>query len=216
MPDAAAGTILWHLTFLYELHNQQCQNGFYFTNRIPIPNDSDSIAGHAAGLITFWNIFVLPPIKHFQNTQVHYSGLICSTQIPKHGPIVEHVYAGGTGDQEDESLPSYCSAILSLRTGFGGKSNRGRLYIGGIPENDTSESILDVDSFAALRDIGDQLLAGFGPSGSSSYYRYVVYSKKLGNPTDNTPTTAGIRPITHILARRTLGTQRHRLLGVGT
>lgn len=215
MPTTPAFTILWHLTFLQELHGQQVQNGFYFANRQAIENDETVIAQHALGLITFWNAWVYASFKGFQNNQVHHRGIVVSTQIPRHGPIAEYVYETGSGDQPDESLPSYCAAILSLRTGFGGKSNRGRLYIAGVSEGNTADGVLDVDSFAALDSIGDNLIAGFGPSGSSSFYQYVIYSKKLGNPNDNIPTFAGVRPVTACLARRNLGTQRHRLIGVG-
>lgn len=170
----------------------------------------------SADLITQFNSTPFAAIKNFQNNQVHYNSLICTVMIPRNGPILEHVYSTGSGDQPDESLPSYCAAILSLRTGLGGKSNRGRLYIAGVSEGDTSAGQLDVAAFAGLQDIGDKLIALFGPTGGSTFFRYVIWSKKLGTGGGSFLLPTGIRPITQVLPRDILGTQRHRLIGVGT
>lgn len=155
-------------------------------------------------------------IKAFQNVQVQYNTIIVSTLIPNEGPLAELGIPVGTGDQPDESLPSYCAAILTLRTGVSGKTNRGRSYYSGIAENDHAAGELNPDSFTALADIGNELLNKYGPSGSSSVYRYIVFSKKLGYSAGGVFSAAGIKRVIQVIPRRTLGTQRHRLAGKGT
>jgi len=215
VPEVDSHNLLFHLTFHHTLHSQQCQNGFYFTNRIPLDDDEGDLRLYMADLITQFNSQIYPLIKSFQNNQVHYNSLIATCVIPRNGPILETIYETGSGDQPDESLPSYCAAILSLRTGLGGKSNRGRLYIAGVSEGDTSAGQLDVAAFAGLQAIANQLLSLFGPTGGSTFFRYVIWSRKLGAPGGLLLPT-GIRPILQILPRDILGTQRHRLIGVGT
>lgn len=215
MPTAAAMTLLWHVTMVYEHHGQICQNGFYFTNRDPISDDPSVLGPYTQGICADFNTYAMPTIKAFHSQQVHYKTLICSTLIPHNGPIGELIFESMTGDQAGESLPSYSAAVLTLRTGFGGKSNRGRLYFGGISEDDHADSRLLADSFTALQNIGDNLLGAFGPTGIEAVLRWVMFSKRHGL-SENIWRAEGIRPITHTIARRDLRTCRHRMLGKGT
>lgn len=215
MPSHPAYTMLWHLTVHYELHGQQCQNGFYFSNRISVPFEGETVPNYAQVVHNQFYGFVFPDMKAFQNQQVHYKGIIVQTLIPNNGSVWEFTIESETGLQANESLPSYCAAILSLRTGFGGKSNRGRLYIAGVGEDDHAAGKLLPDSFTQLNDFGNQLLAVFGPTGGSGYIGHVVFSKKQGY-IDNTYFTGAVRQITHYVPRLLLGTQRHRLIGFGT
>lgn len=158
---------------------------------------------------------MLPFIIAFQNTEVLYDGLVVTTLIPHEGPMAERPILNQTGAQGDESLPSYCAAVLSLRTGNTGKSNRGRLYFAGVSEGDAASGRLIPDSFTALSDIGNQLVGIYGPTGSEGHYHHVVFSKKLGY-SGGFYSTLGIRPILQYVPRQVLGTQRHRMIGHGT
>lgn len=215
MSTLAAGQILWHVTLLHTLHSQSCQNGFYFTNKNEL-DDSPSILGPYAVTVanTFFNS-VYPIMKAFQNQEVHYKSIVVSTLIPHEGPVAELNVDVGEGAQPDESLPSYCAAILTLRTGQSGKSNRGRLYIAGVSENDTSAGQLIPSAFTALEDIGNELLTRFGPGGFDANLRYIVFSKKHGYSSGGVWSAAGMRYVSQIVPRRTLGTCRHRLIGKG-
>jgi len=208
-------SLLWHLTLQYRLHAQICQNGFYFSNKIALNDQEAFIDGTPIFLANHFVQFMLPTIIAFQNTQVLYDGLVVSTLIPANGPLAERPIANQTGAQPDESLPSYCAAILSLRTGLGGKSNRGRLYFAGVSEGDSADSILTPSAFTALEDIGNELQSIYGASGSEGHYHHVIFSKKLGY-SNGVYSAAGIRPIAQYVSRKQLGSQRHRLIGHGT
>lgn len=198
------------------LHGQRIQNGYYFTNNISIADDIAALSTRATDLAVHFANNIYPKIKAFQNNQVQYNSFVVSTLIPHEGPIAESPVSVGSGDQPDESLPSYCAAIITLRTGVSGKSNRGRSYYSGVSENDHTAGELNPSAFTALEDIGNELLNRYGPAGSSSIYRYVVFSKKLGYQAGGIYSAAGIRRVIQYVPRRTLGTQRHRLIGKGT
>lgn len=215
MAMAAPLTLLWHITLSYTLHGQRCQNGFYFSNRGSIDDSPGILGAYTTGICSDFNTRIMPGIKAFQNNQVHYNALVCSTLIPHNGPLGELIFEVGSGDQADESLPSPIAAILTLRTGFGGKSNRGRLYFAGVSENDSEGSRLLPDSLTALQNIGNDLIGNYGESGSEGVLRYVIFSKKLGWGEEMGYIAAGIRPVSHTVARSVLGTQRHRLIGKG-
>lgn len=214
MAQHPAYSLLWHLTLAYNLHGQKCQNGFYFSNRIDLHDQEAFIATAPQTLGVHFGNFLLPKIKLLQNQEVHYEALVVVQLIPSEGPVFEFPVANDSGAQGNESLPSFVAAVLSLRTGFAGKSNRGRLYFAGIPEDHALNSELNADSFTALSDIGNELISIYGPTGSEGHFHHIVFSKKHGY-SNGVWSTAGIRKINQYIPRRNLGTCRHRLKGKG-
>lgn len=205
--------ILVHLTLVQQLHAQTIQNGWYFTNRDTYQDSN--LAGDMGTLISHFNLFVMPHIKGLQSQEVVHRSLIASALIPADGPIVETILETSQGDQASASLPSYCSAILTLRSGFGGKSNRGRTYVAGISEGFQSASRLDGDTLTRLQNLGNQLLSSFGLAAGINPFVYVIYSRKLGVDGSGTWTKNGIRVVRQTIARSVMGTTRHRKIGIG-
>jgi hypothetical protein len=208
------GRHLYHLTLMSELHGQEVQNGFWF-----VPGDLNPSVDDALNCFTIverFNAVIMPYIKNFSSDQLHFLGLICTTIIPHFGAIYERSFETSEGDYPGESLPSYCAGVLSVRTGFGGGSHRGRLYFAGVSEDDSQQSELGASAFARLQAIGDALLAGFGGTASGDDFAYGVYSKKLGLVPNAPPlegshyTLAGFTKATQTIARHALGTQKHR------
>ena len=208
--------LLWRLQLNHTLHAQICQNQFYFCNRGTCPDDDDTLAGRANALISSFEIRILNDILQFWNNQVGLNSIIATTVVPHLGPIAEKIYNATTGFQVNESLPGYCAAILSLRSGFGGRSYRGRVYFTGISEDDSGAGRLGVDSFNILDTIGDKLIANYGPVGSDSLFKFVIYSRTIGPGIIEDGRIAGVIPVVQCLPRSILGTQRHRLIGHGT
>lgn len=212
---------LYHLTLVSQLHGQQCQNGYWF-REASMHTGPDDDALQCQQIIERFNSRIMAWIKQFANTEWHPIGLVCATMIPRFGPIAEAGYESGSGDQLNESLPSSIAAILSLRTGLGGRNRLGRSYYPGISEGDHSASRLTPDSLSRLQGIGDALLSGFGHTDPANLFHYGVYSHKLGDVPSTTLgegkiiTMAGFTPITQTIARGRLGTCRHRMLGHGS
>lgn len=217
MPEGTEG--LYHLRLVGQLHGQYTQNGYWFANA-PDHTVLDH-ASNAFGIAERFSFNVMPYIKDFACTEWHYIGLICATMIPRFGPIVEIPFESGSGNQPNESIPSCVAAILSLRTGFGGRNRLGRSYYAGIGEVDQQDSRLMPDSLARLQSIGDALVDNFNHTNPAHLFHYGVYSPKLGdtpNPVlgeSRIITMAGFTPITQTIARRILGTCRHRKVGHG-
>jgi hypothetical protein len=205
--------MLFHLTLVQNLHGQVIQNGFYFTNR-DLFNDADT-AAQLSLLISHFTLFILPQIKQIQSQECVYRALVANQVVPNDGPIVESVIETSQGDLADESLPSYCAAVLTLRSGFGGKSNRGRSYYSGIVETDTSGSRLSANLLTLVQNLGNQLISTFNDAAGINPFVYVIYSRKMGDSETGHPTANGIRVIRQAIARSVLGTQRHRKIGIG-
>lgn len=212
------GTRLYHLTLRQRYHDQLCQNGYYFQHHVEGADTQTDI--EICTLIeNFFETFVLPSIKLFANNQVNYDGIVVSTIVPYQGAIFEKILETSNGVQPDEALPTFNAGLISLRSGLGGKSRRGRSFYAGISEADSSNSRLEPDCFARLADIGLRLLATFGPAGTAAPIRYGVFSKKLGatgNPADPYNPSTGFTGITQCAPRLLIATQRHRKIGHGT
>lgn len=212
---------IFHLRLVGQLHGQQTQNGFWF-REASMHTGEDDDATNCAAIITRFNARVMPYFKDFANTEWHYIALVCATMKPRHGPIVEAPFESGSGNQPNDSLPGSVAAVLSLRTGFGGRNNLGRLFIAGVSEGDHQAGELLADSLARLQGIGDQLISSFRATDPENLFHYGVYSHVLGDvapppgQSGRVVTSAGFRPITSTVGRRRLGTQRHRLIGHGS
>ena len=104
------------------------------------------------------------------------------------------------GETANQPVPSNVARIITLQTGIGGRSNRGRIFLAGEDNGDmlaTStawEPTKTVDMFGAAEAFFSALNPG--PGGS----QLVVASYKL----------ASARPVTSVVARPYLGTQRRR------
>lgn len=117
------------------------------------------------------------------------------------------------------ALPSYCSAVLSLRTIRAGRSGRGRKYIPGIPEAATIGSKFDTTHafWTALVAFAACVLADFvhpDPAGGTDIFDLDVYSRKIGGSTYPFG-ASGFANVTQIVPDEVIGTTRSRKLGRG-
>lgn len=124
----------------------------------------------------------------------------------------------GAGAGAATALPSFCSAVLSIRTAEGGRSHRGRMYLPGIPESATTVSTFDTGNafwtglIAFAGCLASKFILGDPPAANS--FQMLVYSRKLGGSTFPY-TNAGFTAVRSITAVQQLGTTRSRKVGRG-
>lgn len=139
---------------------------------------------------------------------------------PTLGPEFTSIPVGvGAGAGNAAALPSYCSAVLSIRTPEGGRRKRGRMFIPGIPENTTTNSAFNTADplWAALIAFAACLITGFvpgDPPGSNAWHM-AVYSRAIGGATFPYA-LAGFTGINDITPVQLLGTTRSRKVGRGS
>lgn len=124
--------------------------------------------------------------------------------------------AGGTSGQQ---LPSFCSALVSIRTQTGGRSHRGRAYFAGIPEAATVGSHFDTTGpfwaglVAFLNCVVQNFIIGDPPGDHA--WQMMVYSRKLGGAAF--PYGAnGYTPMSELVPVQQLATTRSRKVGRGS
>jgi hypothetical protein len=117
------------------------------------------------------------------------------------------------------ALPSFCSAVVSIRTALGGRSKRGRMYIPGIPESATIVSAFDTGNafwtaFVAFLACIATNFVQTGPPGANAWQQE-IYSRKIGGSTFPLG-LSGFESVKTLKPVQQLGTTRSRKVGVGS
>lgn len=212
-------TNLFKLILRGEVHGQRTENSFHF--RAALDSPSTNIQEDCEILALDFASELLPLFQAFASDDWKAKTIRTVTLNPAGLGLTEIAIQNGTGFQQGDGLPSFCAGLLSLRTGFGGRSRHGRLYVPGVAEDAQEESRLVGANLTQLRDIGGMLIGRYGVGGSSTRFRYGVYSPKLGDTPNAGPppsiehSISGFTQVTQIVARNEIATMRKRALHHG-
>lgn len=102
-------------------------------------------------------------------------------------------------------LPHQVALVTTEKTAFAGRSYRGRTYLPGLTETDSDSGLWTSTCTNAMLTAWNNFLAVFGSAGSSTDWRWVVWSTKLGSANN----------ITSVVVRNNPGIIRRRRVGVG-
>jgi hypothetical protein len=132
---------------------------------------------------------------------------------PGTGALVERNYAAVTGGSGGDPLPPQDACVFSLRTTLAGRSFRGRFYLPSLQETGQSSGKFDSSQLAILQAVAANLLAVFGPTGTDTKWQLVVISREAAGVPRVPPIGT---PVTTILVRDIVYTQRRRTVGRGS
>lgn len=195
------------------IENQQCENVWYFR---ALHADPDMLA-HLLADIAECLLVLLP---HLSGTYT-FERLVGRVVAPALGSeaiwepaSTDIVQGAAAGDSE----PSFVSALISLRTTRPGRSGRGRIFMAGIPESQTTGSYLnpELDLYVALVAFVTCMLGKFRSRDvpAEGNYDWGVMSRVIGGLKPPFA-TAGYAQITQAIVRRELATTRSRKIGRG-
>lgn len=145
------------------------------------------------------------------------TGVRCTLMTDPARPEWLTTPTGGNAGGLAEALPSTCAAVISVRTPYAGKSNRGRHYLAGIPEANHAQSLMSGPPLAAVVAFLACMLGKFKFNDGTEEFRWVVFSSKKGYTAPSTYafTNETTSPVTNVLARTVVGTVRRRRIGSG-
>jgi hypothetical protein len=211
---------LVHISINGEMHGSVTQNGFHFAKRVGAAGFGDIIT-ECKGLLTDFTGIVLPTVRTFASDDWHVKSTLLTCLNPREACLLENRIPTGEGFQPDEALPSFCSGLLSLRTGLGGRSHHGRLYFPGVAEAASENSRLVGEHLTNLSNIGFTILSRYGGAGTNVKWLYGMYSRRLGVVRDPGPPPIlnwfmqGFFEVNETIPRVELATIRKRKLFVG-
>lgn len=217
MPLSPRG--LYKIILVGELHGQLTQTAFHF--KTSENSGQTSYKTEMQETMTDFRTNILPLYSIFCSQEWKGKSIIGVTLIPKSEFFLEDSLPNTVGGQASESLPSFCAGLLSLRTGQGGRSRIGRLYLPGVSEDSVSNSRLEPTYYGLLSNFGAALVTRYGPNGAYPWVRLGVFSRKMGavrvfNPLPSyTYNIAGWTQLTSTVARPEIATIRKRKLAKG-
>lgn len=210
---AAAANEVWEVKTEGRIHGQQTLNVQHF--KTPA-GDSDVITH----LLQVWLQCIVTSLLPGLSNQWTMDQVVGRRVAPTLGGDVfleptQLAVGGVTGD----ALPSFCSALFSIRTMTPGRSGRGRMFFPGLPEDAQRDSVIfaNTATWAAILAFATCVVTNFienEPVGQDKW-TIGVLSRKLGNPKPpyNVNQFSGA---TNFLPRNAIATTRSRKVGHGS
>jgi hypothetical protein len=194
-----------------ELDSQKVENTLWFETTAP--PTSANLADLTAALYDWWVAEYSPLVT----SQLILREIVATSQDTATGP--QDTFAPpvlSTGTDTGAPLPNMVSLTVSFRTGFRGRSFRGRNYVVGITEPQVVNNNIDPTLVTAWRSAYDAILTSLG----STDYTWVVASRFSGVDGDGHPiprVTGIVTPVTTVVVvDPVLDVQRRRLPGRGS
>jgi len=176
-------------------------------------NDTDYSAILAALGLAIIQCYVEVLLPDLPNTcGINHVG--CKRIFPSVSDEVLNATGAGNGSLSTAGLPSFVATKMEIRTGGGGRRNRGRIYLFPPTEAQTTDSFLTQagnDLFASFI----ACLAGkFIGSGATTGYRLGVLSRK--SISEGQTVQQAFKPATSLTVSNTLAIMGRRKQGVGS
>jgi hypothetical protein len=213
MVAAAAGEV-WRVLLQGRIEEQLCENVLFFRCETP---DNDVLAGLLADII---ECFLVGLVPHLGATYT-FEQAVAQRITPQMGAEVIYLPPQNQATQgaaAGDSEPSFVSALISLRSSRAGRSGRGRMFIAGVPESQTTGSSIpsESDLWAALLAFVVCMLGKFivPDVPGAGQWSWGVFSRKLGGSKDPF-LAAGYAPLIAATPKSLLATTRSRKIGHG-
>jgi hypothetical protein len=118
------------------------------------------------------------------------------------------------GLQVGLAAPSLVAAIVSLKTGFGGRRNRGRKYVAGLLRDNIDQSIIDAPRVTSMQSEWDSINSWFQQSNNLSNLTWGILHRTLNGAPVPLDANAYV-PITSVVVQSIAGSMRTRRPGRG-
>lgn len=215
MPTVAFQNDTYQVRIVGRIEGQETNNILYF--RCVSGQGDDDVALHLIQALLQCVIDNLLPVLTSAWT---LERIVWKKVFPQLGPEIISVPQGqAAGAGPSAALPSFASVVFSIRTQFGGRSKRGRMYLPGIPEAATNGSAIDPTGafWAGLIGFALCFISKFvtGDPPGSNQWQSMVYSRKLGGSTFPLGNN-GFEAVTEFVPNSLLGTTRSRKVGRGS
>ena len=188
----------------YSLNGQLLVNVYHVAS--PDPIVSADLTGIAAVFVSWWSV----NMRQNFSTALSLNRVVVTDMTDEGGEQVDYVTGlPSLGTISSAVAPNNVAVCTSLRTGFSGRSNRGRKYWGGIVSAEVSDNFISTTLAAAI--LAD--MVSLDAAISSAGFSLVVASLYH----DHAPRTAGVtREVTSFIQDLRVDTQRRRLPLEGT
>lgn len=213
MAELAAVNDLFQVRVKAFLHGQEVNNVLHFK---AITADGDVELHLIQVLIECFMTHLIPGLS----SAITLDTIVWKRVSPTLGPDFITTFPPlAAGTLIGDSLPSFCAALLSIRTAQGGRSKRGRMFLAGLPETASTQSNIGTGTptWAAILAFAACLVDKFidNPELGTGRYALGIYSRLIGGSAF--PYGAGgFTPAVSVNAVNLVATMRSRKVGRGS
>jgi hypothetical protein len=177
-------------------------------------------AADALDLCGSWVAEVMPTVLAATPISMNWDSLYVSDPDPNGAESVNFpLTQPNPGLMAGQVLPPQNAVVVGLRSGTKGGRRRGRIYFPGVTETGNEDGRLTGIQLTAIQGFAQQLTDTYGPAGTNTDYRLVIYSpEKLTFTPPKPPKPRAGTLITEVQSTTLdpfIRTQRHRAIGAG-
>lgn len=199
---------LYRVSFEQQVYGQLCVNVMHFKQTSGTMTTAQEVAEDIAPQLTQqWNTL--------QNNVDVTHRIVRVQAITRGLPDIgeQATVRAGSGGPTTRSLSPTLAVVMTLRSGFAGRDNRGRVYLGGVGAVDSGGYVSDTNGITVLDTFEANFRNRFLENGTSNYDLHIFSRKRfslLSNPFDDWS-----RPVKTVSVSRLIGNQRRRRPTVG-
>jgi hypothetical protein len=182
------------------LDGQLCELVFHMS-------DSSGVLTEAA-INDIINDNMMFPLAFMQSNEVTWTGITTQKLTPTlQDPVTRPLAFPGQVDSP--AAPSVIAMVASMRTGLGGRKNRGRKYLFGHPENGIDGSFFTAAALANAVAKWGQIHDAFGVGNTTSALTYGILHRYVGG-VHIPPAVDQFVPCTSVIPHNYVATMRSR------
>jgi len=214
MPEVAAIGDKYQVKIVGEVEGQLTNNILHFAS---VNGDTDVELHLVLVIIACFVEHLLPGLAEGFLLREAVWKRVSPTLGPEH---IKLITPEAPGALAMDTLPSFTSAVISIRTDFGGRSGRGRMYLAGLPDQNVlgskiiQETVTWTSLVAFCACIASAFVPNVGTPGPNSWYMQ-VYSRKIGGAIFPYGAT-GFHTVQTLTPDAYCGTTRSRKVGRGS
>jgi hypothetical protein len=187
----------------FTLNGQAVINVYHTTSAVPV--NSTNLTALANIFISWWQN---SQRQNFSNQMTLVRVLATDIRVDNGLTATVPVTVNGSGTIATAPSPNNIAVVMSWRTGFSGRSFRGRTFYAGIANTEVSDNLISTTLAANLLADATTLLNDLIAGG----HNLVVFSQYA----DGAPRVTGVgTPINQAIIDNRIDTQRRRLPGTG-
>lgn len=194
-----------------ELHGQQTINVLHFGSEGAVPPDvTTNLQNLIAAVLTCIRDTLLPAVSQDWKLQQVTAKQLYPTATDERVVLAEPTDVGAIAGDGDVS---FTAQLLQIRTGLAGRTNRGRMFIAGVPEGGVSQSRLTPGQLALIAAFAACLVSEFIGQPAPAWNLGILSRKNLQQNYSNAHTN--FRLATSVQATNLVATMRSRKVGKG-
>lgn len=169
------------LRIIGKLHGQDCINVLHFGTNTVI-NDPTQLAQLLTALATAMLACVVDSLLPAVTSNYTVTRIEAAQIHPAQGDVIEVAAAPGSVGTLSPVSASFLATLVNIKTGFGGRSKRGKMFLPPVGETEATDSLINAGNMDEIVAFLTCVAGKFIGAGATEDWRLGVYSKKLAGP----------------------------------